>query len=559
MNMLKFIPGIASFSSHEKGWFIKDLLAGLSVTAIALPVGIACAGIIGLPPEVGLYSSILPVTAFALFGSSKKLIVGPDSAISMMVAASILPFAGRGAPAYYEACLLLTLLAGVICILGGLLRLGFIADFLSKPILVGYLNGVAFSIIAGQSGKVFGYQTVHGGFFKVAGDFLSKLSETHLPTLIIGVSVIVFLVVCGKAAPQLPAALIAIAGTMAAVYFLNLTDSGVNVIGNIHGGALPIGIPSVNTGDVIQLLPAALSIVLISYCSGMLTNKNISIKHNLELDANRAFIGFGAADIASALSGGFAVTGSDSRSIVALFKAKTNFAAVFASLMMLLILLFLTAPLRYLPAAATSAVIIVAVSTMFNISYLKKLYTISKNEFLLSIVTALAVMTIGVMEGVLISIGLAIIMLLKRAARPEDEILGRIPNTKAYASIQEYDTAETIPGLLIYKFNSAIIFFNADYLRARIKHYIDDSETKIECLLIEADSVNFLDSTGNDILGDIITELKAKKIKVIFARTKNQVFTMLKKSQVAETIGEDSFYPSVHAGVEAYLNKKVLE
>jgi high affinity sulfate transporter 1 len=542
--------------NYKPEWLSKDLAAGLSIAAIALPIGIANAGIIGLPPEAGLYATILPMAVFAFFGSTKKLIVGPDSATSMMIATALLPFAALGFEAHYNACLLLSLLTGLFCILGGIFRLGFIANFLSKPILTGYLNGVALSVIVSMLGKVFGYETISGGFFRVAIDFLRRLPETHVLTVILGLGAVLLLLVLKRVSPNLPSPLIVLIGGTAAVYFFGLMNSGVQVIGNVRGGMLPLGIPPINLNGVTQLTSGALSIALISYCSGMLSNKSAAIKYGYELDANRAFIGFGASNLASGISGGFVVTGSDSRTAIAASLGKTSLTPVIASGALLMVLFFFTSPMAYLPSAVTAAIIIIAVSDVFDFSYIKKLYRINKREFLISIITSLAVMTIGILEGVLISVGLSLLSLLQRTSKPKDEILGKMENLNVYNSISEYENAKTIPGLLIYKYNAALVFFNSDYFRNRIRTLIDESERKPDWVLIDASSINHIDTTSNDVVENLVDELESKGIRLAFARTQKEVADMFEKSGTAEKIGKEFFFLTVGAGVEAYMKSK---
>ena len=556
-SIYKFIPGLQTFRSYKAEWFTKDLIAGVSVAAIALPVSVAYAGLAGFPPEVGLYSAILPMVAFALFGSSKQLIVGPDSATCMMVASVLLPFAVLGPDAQYEACILLSLLAGIICILGGVFRLGFLADFLSKPILTGYLNGLAFTIIMSQLGKVFGYKIISGGFFRAFVDFLSRLSETNILILIIGVSVMVFLVICKKISHKIPAPLIAAIGSAAAVYFFGLKDFGVYVLGPVPQGLPSLGLPQINFSEMGEILPGALSLVIISYCSGMLTDKSFAMKSGYEVNANQEFIGFGAANIASAVSGGFVVSGADSRTAVGVsMGGKTQLTSIVAAAVLLVIILFFYTPMTYLPNAALAGIVIVSALGFFNISYLKKLYSIKRREFFLSIITSLGVMTIGVLPGVGIAVGLSLLALVVRAAKPSDAVLGKVDNIDSYQNIDEYENAKTIPGLLIYRFDAVVVFFNADYFRSRIRALVNAANHKIEMVLIDCESINFIDATGNDLIDDLITELDAKGIKLAFTRPKKIIRDLFKKSGIAEKIGEEHMYTSVRAGVETFLNNK---
>ncbi|MFZ1320326.1 MAG: SulP family inorganic anion transporter [Ignavibacteria bacterium] len=558
MNIIfKLIPGLQMFRTYKAEWFTKDLAAGLTVASIALPVGIAYSALADFPPEIGLYSTILPMLAFALFGSSKKLIIGPDAATLMMIVSALVPFVALGAEVRHEACVVLSLLVGLLCIIGGIFRLGFIADFLSKPILTGYLNGLTFTIIISQITKVFGYKTIDGGFLKVLVNFLSRLSETNITTFIFGMSVILFLLICKKVSRKIPAALIASVGGGVVVYFLGLQNYGVAVIGNIPGGLPSLNIPQINVSEISALMPAALSIFLMSYCSGMLTDKSFASKTGDEVNANREFFGFGAADIASGISGGFVVSGADSKTAVAIsLGSKTQLTSIIAAVTLSLILLFFTSPLAYLPTAALGAIVIVSAMGFFDTTYLKKLYRINKKEFLLSVFTSLAVMTIGVLEGVIIAVALAVLLLIARAAKPADTLIGRAPNSDTYQDIDLLETREPTPGIIIYRFESALVFFNADYFKRRIKELISNSKDKPKLLLLDAGSINHLDSTGNDALEELINELEIMGIKISIVRTQKQFQNMIEKSGIAEKIGKENFYPTIKTGVEAYQKNK---
>src|SRR4030095_156006 len=553
----KFIPGVQALANYKKEWLSKDLVAGLSLAAISLPIGIAYAGLTGFPPEVGLYSTILPMSAFALFGASQKLIVGPDTSVCIMVASILLPFAAFGQAAQYEACLVLSFMTGILCILGGIFRLGFLADFFSKPILTGYLNGLSLIIILTQIGKVFGYKPAGGGFFRSWADFLSRLGETHVVTLVLGISVVVFLFACKKISVKIPGPFLASILGAAAVYFLGLQSSGVAILGHVPAGLPPMGVPAVNLNQMKDLLPGAFSLMLISYTSGMLTEKSFASKYAYEVDGNRDFTGFGMANIASGFSGGFVVSGADSKTAVAAsMGGKTSLTAIIGSTVLIVILLFFTSPLMYLPNVVLGAIVIVSAFGLFDVAYLKKLYKVNRIEFILSVVTTLAVITIGVIEGVLIAVGFALIGLIARAAKPHDTLLGKINNLGDYQSIDEYEEAKAVPGLIIYRFDAALIFFNADYFRSRVRTLINDSSNKTELLLINCESINTIDTTANDMIDELITELNAKGIKVAFARPKKILMKIFEKSGVTSRIGKENFYPSIRAGVDAYMNNK---
>jgi high affinity sulfate transporter 1 len=554
--IFKWMPGLLLFKGYQPKWFSNDFIAGLSVASVALPVGIAYTSLAGLPPEVGLYSSILPLIGYVIFGSSRQLIVGPDSAICMMIAASLAVFGPVSPEKYASLSILLSLLVGVFCVAAGLFRLGFIANFLSKPILNGFFNGIAISVITGQLGKFFGFKLISGGFFRQFGDFISRLNETHFPTLIIGLSSFLLLIILKRFAPKIPGPLIAVVGAIGAVFFMHIDKTGTLLVGAVPAGFPGLNIPAFSFDEINLLAGAALSIMLISYCNTMLANKGFAVKNGYEIDANKDFIALGMSTLFSGFSQGYAVSGSVSRTSVSdNAGGKTKLTAIFASLTLLMVLFFFTSPLSYLPMATLAAILISAMVGLFNFEYLRRLYKVNKREFAGAAFTSLCVITIGILPGVLIAIGLALLRLLIRAANPGDEILGKIEHTDAYQDITEYENAQTIPGLLIYRYEAPLLFFNADNMRNRIRALISKSSEKINMVLIDASTFLTTDITGVEALGDLFEELKKQNIAISIARAKKEFSTVMDRAGISDKIGKENFFPSIRMGAENYMNK----
>lgn len=540
-------PGLKLFKTYQKKWFSRDLLAGLSVAAIAMPVGIAYAGIIGLPLQTGLYSCIFPMIAYAIFGSSKQLIVGPDSATCILVAAAITPLAAVGSAEYATLSVLLALVTGVLCIAFGIFRLDFIANFLSKPILNGYLNGLAISIIVGQFSKVFGYSIKSQGLFRMLYEFFSKIEQTHIITFAIGFSGFIFLRFLKRFIPKVPAPLILVIISILIVSLLGLDKHGVVVVGSIPAGLPSFGIPSLDFDELIKLFTEATGIVLISYCSMVLTSKSFASKNSYEIDANQDLYALGISNISSGLFQGFVISGADSRTAVAdTSGGKTQMTSVIAAGTIILVLMFLTSSLTYLPMAALGAIVISASIGLFNIEYLKKLYHVSRQEFILAVITSVCVLTVGVLPAVIFAVTLALIRLLARASSPKDAVLGRIEDSGNYFDILEFPEARTIPGILIYRFDANILFFNADKFRSRIRYLVENSGDKIKHVLIDAESMVIIDITGADTFSELIAELKKKNISVSICRAKSEFLEMIKKSGIISNV---KLYSSVKSGV----------
>ncbi|MGH9901799.1 MAG: SulP family inorganic anion transporter, partial [Pyrinomonadaceae bacterium] len=531
-------------------WLRGDLLAGLSVAAVAVPTGIAYAQLAGFPPVVGLYASILPPVAYFLFGSSRQLIVGPDSATCAMVAATLVPLAADDPARYASLSVALALIVGVMAVAGGLARFGFIANFLSKPILIGFLNGIALSIIISQLGNLFGFAVEGQGFFRRLYGFVSGLGQTHWPTLAVGLSVFILLRILKRAAPKLPAPLFAVLAGIAAVVIFDLSGRGVAVVGAVPRGFPAPALPNVGAGDLGALVLGAVGIVVISYCSAMLTARSFAAKNHYEIDANRDFIALGVANIAAGVSQGFVVSGADSRTAINdATGGKTRLAGVFAAAAMAAVLLFLTDPLAHLPVAALAAVLVSAGGGLFDLGSLRRLYRVSNVEFRHALVAMLGVITIGVLPGILLALGLAILKLLSRASRPHDALLGRLKGVDGFHDIAGQEHVETIPGLIIYRFDSSLLFFNADYFKNRVRSVVAAAGPDVRCFIFDAESAILLDTTAADALEEICVELSGQGIKLAIARAKGQFREMLYRTGLRERIGDTNLYPSVRSAV----------
>jgi high affinity sulfate transporter 1 len=520
-----FMPGLEIFTRYDRSWLRSDMGAGLSVAAIALPVGIAYADLAGVPAVFGMYSAIFPLLAYALFGSSRQLMTGPDAATCIIVAASLGPLAGADPERYLALMVVLTLMTGILYVVAGLSRLGFIANFLSLPILTGYLNGIALIIVAGQLQKLFGYSGEAEEFFPKLLEFIEKLDQSHLPTLILGLSLLVVLVILRRVAPKLPAALVVVVMGIAAVLLLGLDKHGVAILGSVPAGLPSLHIAVFDHAVFKELFADAAGIALVSFTSGVLTAKSFARRNRYEINANQELIAFGACNIASGLAQGFPVTGADSRTAVNnAMGGKTQLVGIVAAGSMLLILFFLTQPLGYVPIAALAAVIMVSAVGLFDFAELRSLYEISSRELLLSVGTTLGVLILGVLPGVLLAVALSLFWLLTVASRPHDGVLGRVKGIKGFHNIADFPEATTIPGLILYRFEANLVFFNADHFRDRVRAIITAAETPVEWVVIDASSINIVDVTSMHKIGELREELAAQGIVLASARVKRNLW-----------------------------------
>ncbi len=419
----RIAPGLAMLRGYQPAWLRADLAAGLSVAAVALPTAIAYAQLAGFPPVVGLYASILPLVAYAVFGTSRQLMVNPDAATCAMVAAIVAPLAtgpaGINASLYTTLAVTLAVFSGVACIVAGIFRLGFLADFLGKPVLVGFMNGIAISIVLGQIGKIFGFTIESGRILPRLFEFVSKLGDTHWPTLAVGAITFAVVRLVKRFLPHLPAPLLALVAAVALVKVWGLDERGVAVLGAVPAGLPSLGWTPLPAAHLGALASGAVGLALVSFTSGMVTARSFAARNKYEIDVDREFIALGACNIAAGLSQGFAVTGADSRTAISdVMGGKTQVTGLVAAGAMALVLLFFTGPLRYLPGAALGAVLISAAIGLFDWPALVRFYRIQEGEFVVCIAAMLGVVTLGALQGIGLAIGLAMLVLLIRSVAP---------------------------------------------------------------------------------------------------------------------------------------------
>ena len=555
----RLAPGLASLMRYDRSWFRSDFAAGLSVAAVALPVGIAYAELARVPPEIGIYAAIFPLFAYALFGSSRHLIVGPDAATCILVAASLMPLASGDPQRYLALLVLLTLITGLFHLAGGLLRLGFMASFLSQPILTGFLNGIALVIIAGQIEALFGYSGDAVEFFPKLAEFANNVDQAHSPTLVLGLGLLALLVMIRFLSPKLPSALMVVILGIVLVSVLDLESRGIAVLGNV-----PAGLPSMHLGmptmtEFISIMTDGAAIALLSFISGVLTAKSFARRNRYDVDANQELIGFGASNIIAGLAQGFPVTGADSRTAVNnAMGGKSQVAGLVAAAAMLLVLFFLTDPLAFVPKAALSAVIIVSAIGLFDHKALAELYVTNRLELGISLVAMLGVLILGVLPGVGLAIGLSLAWLLYVVSRPPDAILGRVPGLKGWYSLKDNPEAHAKPGILVFQFNANIVFFNADRFKARVLDAVAASQTPVEWVVLDASPVNYIDVTGINKLDELREELALRDVRIVTATVRDHIGRYFDKSWVEKRKERYSShrFPTINSAVKAFRESK---
>jgi high affinity sulfate transporter 1 len=546
-------PGLASLLTYDRDNLHDDLIAGLSVAAVALPVGVAYAELAGFNPVVGLYSSILPLVAYAIFGSSRQLIIGPDAATCALVAAAVTPLAKGDENLYQSLSVTLTLMAGVLCIGASFLKLGAFADFLSKPILVGFLNGIALSITLGQISKIFGYPIASGGIVPRLLEFARKLNLTHWPTLAVGMGTFLVLLITPRLSRRVPAPLVAMIAAAIAVRLLRLEAYGIKTVGDVPAGLPHLKIPHCPLEVIPSLLGDAAGLALVSFSSMMLTSRSFASKNRYDVDGDREFAALGAANIASALSEGFAVSGADSRTAMSdAMGGRTQVTGIVAAASIGVVLLFLTGPFRYVPVAALGAVLIKAAFSLVDIPSLKTIYEIDKREFALSVLATLGVVAIGAIHAILFAVVLAILRFVRLVSRPKVEILGKVKDLPGFHSIERHPEAATTPGLMLLRFNAPIVFFNAPYFKREVMAAVDAAGPSLKWLVIDMLPITFIDATGLYTAEEIADSLKQRGVTLAAAGRKTEWNLWAESPQRALKISNIALYSTFREALSMY-------
>ena len=549
----RIAPGLGVLADYQRDWLRHDVIAGVSVAAVALPTAIAYAEIIGLAPVVGLYAAIPAMLAYALFGTSRHLIVNPDAATCAIIAATLTPLAVDDPEVLLSLSVVLAIFTGLFCILGSMLRLGVVADFLSRPILVGFLNGVAISIFLGQIGKVVGFTMTSHGIIPTFIEFVRKASETHLPTLAIGLLTIAVMLVSKRLLPRWPGPLLAVVAAIAVVKTMGLQSAGVAVVGDVPAGLPRLHWPEFDPQFLQPLFGGALGVALVSFCNAMVVARSFAAKNHYEVDADRELFALGASQFAAGLCQGFAVSGTESRTAMNhAMGGKSQVAGLVAAAVMAVVLLFLTAPLSYLPKAALGGVLIFAAIGLFDLASLRRLWRVSRPEFGVAIATMVGVIALDVLEGIVMAVALALLLLLKRSARPPDAVLGRVPGLKGFHDLAHHADAGATPGLLLYRFGAGIVFYNASYFKKRVLE-LAAAQTDLKWVVVDGSTVNTIDSTGAETVEALARELARQGIRFLLAGFRTETRNILQRIGAMAVISSDSVYPTLKSAMNAFL------
>jgi len=556
MSVLSWIPGLQAIRSYQRKWLAKDVVAGIVLTTLLVPQGMAYAELAGLPPITGLYTSILCLAGYAVFGPSRILVLGPDSSLGPMIAATILPLMAADGDAKRAVALasLLAIMVAAIMIVAAVAKLGFIADLISKPTMIGYMNGLALTILIGQLPKLFGFKIEADGLIGEAAGFVKGLvhGEAVAAAAVVGIAGIVLILVLQRWLPKVPAVLIMVVAAIASTTVFSLGEHGVDLVGVLPKGFPPLTIPAVRLSDLGPLFAGALGIAVVSLADTISTASAFAARTGQEVRGNGEMIGIGAANLAAGLFQGFPVSTSGSRTAVAERSgAKTQLTGVTGAVLIVLMIVLIPGLFKNLPQPALAAVVITASLSLADIPGTVRLWRQRKAEFGLSITAFLGVALLGVLPGIAIAVGLSILNVFRRAWWPYDTVLGRAEGLEGYHDIHSYPDARHLPGLVIYRFDAPLFFANAKTFRDEVSR-LAKSEPKPTWIVIAAEPVTDVDTTASDVLEELDEALNADGISLVFAELKDPVRRKIERYGLTRTIDPRHFFPTIESAVAAF-------
>jgi len=528
---------------------LSDLGAGLTVGAMLVPQAMAYALLAGLPPEVGLYASTVPLVLYAVFGTSRQLAVGPVAIVSLLSASTLASVAEEGTAGYVAAAATLALLVGAIHLVLGFGRLGFLTRLLSHPVLVGFTSAAALIIGASQVKHLLGVTLENDEHFhETVWELVQKASDAHGLTLAVGASAIALMVGLRRFVPAVPGALAAVAVTTVASAAWDLESRGVKVVGEIPQGLPPLTVPD-DLGIVRSLLPAAMVITLVGFMESIAVAKVYARRNHDEVDANRELIGLGAANVGAGLFGGYPVTGGFSRTAVnAEAGARTKTAAVITAAIVTLVIVALTPLFRQLPSATLGAIVVVAVAKLFDLAEIRHIQHLKTADFATLVVAFVATLALGVELGIAVAVAASIVVVAVRMMTPHTAELGRLPGTTLYRNVARYAEAERIPGIEIVRFDVSLSYLNVDFLKRRVHRLVDEADGRPRAVVLDASGVNDIDTSATEALAELIAELDREGCAVHLASVKGPVRDVLMRAGLYQQLG-DRVHNQVHDAV----------
>lgn len=559
---LRWVPGIQTSRAYQRAWLWPDIAAGLILTALLVPQGMAYAELAGLPAATGLYTTVAALTAYALFGPSRILILGPDSSLAPLIAAAVLPLAARDSAATVALASMLSLLVGIACVVTGLIRLGTITELLSKPARIGYINGIALIVLVSQLPKLFGFSVDADGFLEETGRFVEGVADgrTNVTAVTIGLASLAIIFVARRISQKIPGVLIAAVAAIAVVALFDLGQEGISVVGSLPEGFPLPTVPAVGWADTGALALAALGVALVAFADTAALSTTFAAKLGHDVDPNQEITALGTANLAAGLFQGFPMSASSSRTTVAdAVGSRTQLTGVVGAVSIVLLLLFGNDLLADLPSTTLAAIVIAASLTLFDLETMRWLWRVRPSEFAMAMGALLGVTLVGVLEGIAIAVVLSLLNFIRRSWRPYDATLGRIEGVRGYHDVERHPEAERIPGLIVFRFDSPLFFANAQHFQRRLARAIRTAPSPVRWVILAAEPITDIDTTAAETLAEIHAELEARDIRLAFAELKGPVKDRLHHYGLYERIGDEYFYPTLGTAISGYLDATGIE
>lgn len=557
-SIVQRVPGLNLIRVYQRQWSRRDFVAGLVLTTLLVPQGMAYAELAGLPAVTGLYTTVVALLAYAALGPSRILVLGPDSALGPLIAAAILPLLGaRGDPARAVALAgMLALLMGALCIGAGLARLGVLAELLSKPVRIGFLNGIALVVFVSQLPQLFGFGTHASSLLRESEAFVRGVRDgkTVAAALLVGVASLGVVLAFRRWWPKVPGILIAVVGAAIATSAFDLTERGVSVVGPIPAGFPTPTLPDVSLHDVGTLLLAAAGMAFVMLADTTAVSRSLAAKRGEHVDANQEIVALGAANAAAGFFQGFPVSASATRTAVAESAGSGTQAAGVVGAVAIIVILVTDGGLgRNLPQSTLAAIVIAAALLLFDVTSLRWFWRARRSELYLCLAALLGVAVLGVLEGIVVAIVLSLGDFVRRAWRPYDAVLGRVWGRKGYHDIDRHPDAAQIPGLVLYRFDAPLFFANAEVFADRLTAAMRARNDVTRWVIVAAEPMTDVDSTGADILGRLVDELERDGVELAFAELKGPVKDRLRNYGLYDRIGDDRFFPTLGTAIRGYL------
>ncbi len=551
----KWLPGAQTIVDYRRDWLGPDVVAGLVLTALLVPQGMAYAELAGLPPVTGLYTTVMALAAYAVFGPSRILVLGPDSALAPLIAAAVVPLAAGDPARAVSLGAILALLTGLVCVGTGLARLGTITELLSKPVRVGYINGIALVVLVSQLPKLLGFSTDADGWVAEVGAVASGVvaGEADAITMALGLGSLAIMLTARRLSPRIPGVLVATVGATLAVAAFDLTDV-VSVVGPLPAGLPTPAVPRVSPADLATLSLAAVGVALVAFADTAALSTTFAAKLGDPVDPNQDIAALGAANLAAGLFQGFPMSASSSRTAVAdSVGSKSQLTGVIGAVSIVALLVFANDLLADLPSATLAAIVIVASFTLFDVDEMRWLWQVGRWEFALALAALLGVTLAGVLEGLVIAIVLSLGNFVRRAWRPYDAVLGRVDGLRGYHDIERHPEGRQIPGLVMFRFDAPMFFANAEHFQRRIADAIRSAETPVRWVVVAAEPVADIDTTAADTLREILDEFDQRGIRLAFAELKGPAKDQLRRYGLYDRVGEEHFYPTLGRATTEYV------